>query len=261
MEPTLHLQQQKKWFTRVEIKQLFITVLALSIFVSFGQWGEGERFFVDGFPNFLQALHLVFVIIFFNVLIKKWVGKKLGYIVTYAYAPVMLFIGFLLAFFSSGLWPFLIMGYTTYKLVPRLRVDKKQGGYRNADTSKVIVSGLVFNFTLAFIGKTLYLMTGALYFNDVTTLAILIALFSLIPFDLLSIFLLRIRDKISVIPSDGTCLLYHSRALYVYVFAFLVLYAALIYSPGLWSVFFSLLFGLTCYFVFRRYIEIKSQRF
>jgi len=261
MKPTLGHNHNKKFFTQKELLELFITVIVIGFLASFSQWGEGSLFWSDGIPNFLQALHLVFIIIFFNILVKKWYGRKIGYDVGYAYAPFMLVIGVFLSIFSGGKIPFLIMGYSLFSLAPRMRLKYKQGGMRHSDMVKVVIAGLVFNFIFALFGEMMFLATSLEYFREIVQLTFWITLFSLIPFELLQIWkLTHWGETVNITASDGCNVLYASRGMYIYVMAVVVFFFGLLFLFQIWSIVIALLLAFLCYVIFRKYVEVEEHK-
>lgn len=170
----------------------------------------------------------ILVCIFLHEISHKIAAEKIGYEAQVAQFGEGIVGTILIAFYSFGRVPILSANSLELESDPRKRLDKRRK-YDNPQQQAVIAAaGIVGSIIAITLMRTLGSATGSELFFTVQFGASLHAVYSLIPFELLTIIKLRVvQDMKSLTPGDGLYIIRFSHIAYTFALGFTLIFASL----------------------------------
>lgn len=240
-------------FDSSEIISVILVALLLAFALTFRMWGD------ETFDAALGLFNLVFV--FVGMLIAVFMheaGHKIAALAQGYEARIERFGGGLVAsgfitLYSQGLLPLVTPNLLELDARPDLRM-RKYRKYESAGTMASIAAAGIIGSTLAVVlFKTLFLFTGQPLFMVIVLGAILHAVFSMIPFEIINLFLLRLFERVDThTPSDGLHIYFFGSRTYVFVLVFVIFFGGIAMLTGWVSYLLSLLLAAAATLVIDR---------
>jgi hypothetical protein len=164
--------------TSKELRDTIITILILAFVFSFREWGDETFNFVIGIKNYLIAIVLVGLALFFNQLGQRILATYYGYDPVYEASMIGLMISLVIAFASRGLLVVIMPGQVAIKMLAASRLGEFRYHTNLWEWGKSLFGAPLANFIVAcivsFFPKTL-IVEKFLLIN------VLFAIFSLVP--------------------------------------------------------------------------------
>lgn len=216
------------WFSPAEVKVFILVVIALGFIASWDEWGAVKFDAAVGLKNLIISVIAMLSIVFVHHAAQRIAGLKAGFRVEHKLWWYGLLAGLILVAVSNGKLQFLAGTITVAHFLPIHRLGKHRPGPNVSTLSSIMLAGPLANVLFAAI---IHVLTSAGVLGvlgvKLMTLSLWFALCNLLP-----------------LPSlDGAYVLYHSRALYVFVFATVAAYSFLAIGYDLWSFGAALLLG------------------
>ncbi len=231
------------WFPAAEWRAFIVAVLALSVVVSWNNWGGVQFDAAAGAANFLKALLFLSVTVFVHHAGQRLAGLWLGFYVEQRVWWYGLMISAILALVTNGVVQFLAVTSTVAHVLPMHRLGRALHGPNLSCIMKICTAGPLFNIFFGGVVKTLSWVhlfpAGAA--NELFVLNMVFAAWNLLP----------------IPPLDGSRLFYYSRMTYVFSFAGIAGYALLIYVFGKYSYIFAGLLAIGALLAFYVFFESK----
>ncbi len=250
----------KKKIDKKERNALLITAFVFALVLTFRSWGAEYFDFVEGFFNLLFVTILGYFCLTFRLSAQKWMGFIKGYQVKYSANGTGLTVGVLVAILTNGLIPILTPGTSKQIILKHGHVGKWRSYYNKGKLAVVASTGLVVCFMLAVIFKALWMLTIehttiAKFFLFMAQFNAFTAVFSLLPFELLSIFWLKEFMKLPDLPiSDGLYIFSFNKFFYIFCLGFAGIYAALILSNSSGNVILAAILAAVITFIYKFYL-------
>ena len=204
-------------FAPNELKTFLFTGFVLSLILFFFKWRNTDFDLFIGLNWFILTLLIVYFLTAIARLLQKIVAHKKGYIATFKNSWKVTTITLGLSFFSFGFLPLLAPGRMELEPVERLRLGHNQQGIRWKDMSSVSLVAISTYVVFVVILKLLVISTEGIVFKHVLLISLLLAIFSAIP-----------------APNyDGINVFANSRPIYLFMFAFIIIYAAMIWFTNM----------------------------
>ncbi|OIO65293.1 hypothetical protein COY28_05855 [Candidatus Woesearchaeota archaeon CG_4_10_14_0_2_um_filter_57_5] len=145
-------------FSPQELRELAITIVAISFIVSFNQWGDDVFSLVVGLRNLLLAILVTTLIMMVRITTQAIFALANGYDIKFRGWFMGLGIGILLAFVTKGhLW-FLAPGGFLLVHIPGHRLGKFRYGVNTGDIAIVSFAGVFGALVLSLILKFMYVL-------------------------------------------------------------------------------------------------------
>ena len=205
-------------FETSEIRNIIIISLIFGFIASYRSWGEGASYISIGLKNLFNSILIVISAIIVHESAHKLVGIMRGYKIKISPWWPGIFGALILCIVSRGrLWFFALSGIFLQKL-PIQRLGQHRYDTKNIDISIVALAGPLANILLATFLKTLVLWFPALPLNA-----------ALIHQAFIIHWVFAICNLLPIPPLDGVHVFFHSRLLFITIFAFILGYGILIY--------------------------------
>ncbi len=245
-------------FRREEWLSLFLTAAVGGLLFSYNDWGEPFSVGV-GVTNLITDTLLVFALLLFQVVVTKLAGIRFGLELRYEKYALGLWIGFVLTFLTFGFLPLFITGLFRYAAIPNLRIGKFRATMAKTwEIGLSLAAGVLALLLLTVLFGLFEVSTGLPLFRSAIIIAVLLALYALIPFPLIetanpyTVYMSRLESLEGNLP--GYDIFFFSRFWYFLLagltlgFALLSLY----FSPSLFVLGLSLLLGVAAVFLYQK---------
>jgi len=182
--------------------------------------------------------------VFWHEAAHKLAARWTGYYTHIATYPAGLVLGVALAIFTFGWVQFFTPNVADLEANPRARIAKHRK-YENWKQQAFIAAAGVFATGLfAAVLQGMYLFTGTELFRTLLLGNIWLMVYSLVPFELLNLWQLKLMQKIEQLPqSDGLYLLHYSKYAYVFVTTFAITTSAVLYFTNSLMIWIALVFA------------------
>lgn len=228
---------------KIEVKELapiFVGALIIGFVLSFRDWGSETLDVAAGLSSLLLSTIIALCVIVIRLLIQKWLALREGYIITLTFHKWGLVASIFLAFFTSGFVPYVTPGELKVQMSKRLRLGAYRYGLNHGDIAKLAVAGSLFSVLLMILVKPLaFAFPESFLIYKLVQVNAAIAFCSLMPLP----------------GSDGFWLLYHKRALWVFVIAFVGLYFFLILQVMVFSYVLAVVLAILVTFIFKKWFD------
>jgi Zn-dependent protease len=216
---------------------IFATFI-LSIVLFFFTWSTTDFTLAAGISFFVVNCIFVFAISYFARAVQRWWARKKGYIAHYYNTWQGILITITISFFSFGVVPLLSPGNMQLEPNERLKFGKTHRSLEYKDNAQVALLAPLLYILIVIFLKMFFVSkdTSPLLYHLIVS-CLLLAFFSMLP-----------------IPSfDGINIFAYSRALYVFMFVFVILYALLVMFASSFFILIPVLgaIGFTTYFIFK----------
>jgi len=211
-------------FSREEIRAIITLGLVTGFIVSFSELfllQQGHLLVTtQGIIVFLLACFGMVVSVWIHELGHKFFANAIGYKTnTESYYPGQV-IGIALSIVSFGHIIFFTPNTSDLEADPQARINKHRKYENFRQQAFIAASGLFITGFLAVLLHGAYIFTNAALMRDLMLGNVCLLVYSLVPFELASVLLLRIQQKIEQLPqSDGLYIFHYSFPAYVFAAA------------------------------------------
>lgn len=208
---------------------------------------SGSVISIDATTGLLTLLVLMVGMIasvFWHEMGHKIAARWTGYYTHISTYPAGMVLGAALAIFTFGLVQFFSPNVTDLEANPRARIAKHRK-YENWKQQAFIAGAGVFATGLfAVLMQGMYLFTGTELFRTLLLGNIWLMVYSLVPFELLNLWQLKLVQGIEQLPqSDGLYLLHYSKYAYVFTTTFVITTSFILYFTHSFTLWLALLFA------------------
>jgi hypothetical protein len=184
-----------------------------------------------------------------SIFVHEWGHKFAAGLIGYttnieSYYPGQV-LGIILSVLSFGNIPFFTPNTADLEAIPSARMTKHRKYENFAQMAFIAGTGILVTAVLATLLRGAYIASGSKLIWDLMLGNILLMVYSLVPFELLSVGLLRFQQKIEQIPeSDGLYILHFSFVAFVGVIAFSIVLGGILLVTSSGSVWTAVAVGL-----------------
>jgi uncharacterized membrane protein len=261
MESFRHNVERYLEFSANEWKALLTTAAFAGFILSFRNWGPGVSFeLTTGVLYLLFKSVGVFLLIFVQLLIQKLVGISLGLKVRYDKYVVPLVLGVFIAVFSFGWVPIFVTGWLSFETIDTLRLGRFRAALtKNWEMAFVAGAGILATVLITIPLHVIFLATGAAPVKDLILIAILASAYALIPLPVIhtlnfySFYMGRLEPIQGNTP--GFDIFFASPFWYFFLVGLIVGFGLIALTLGVYSLFFSIPFGILALFLYSKYKE------
>ncbi len=198
-------------------------VVAYDRLVSVTAQGIVSINFTNGLVPLLLAILGMIISVYIHEAGHKWFAGKIGYEThTEPYTPGQL-VGVLIAIFTFGWIIFFTPNTSDLESIPEKRIHKHRKYENPRQQAFIAASGILVTAVWATLLHGAFLVTGSGLIRDIMYGNLWLMIYSLIPFELLGLYLLRLQTKIEQLPqSDGLYLLHYTPVAWVFAAAFVL---------------------------------------
>lgn len=231
------------WFTQQELSSALIMVVVLAIMASWDSWGIARFDPSMGARSLLIAFAVIALTVFIHHASQRLLALKLGFRVEHALWWPGLIVAFLLTVVTQGRILVLVGSGFFAHLLPAHRMGAFRYGTNVSTLAKIALAGPVANVLFATAMKALELgnFASASISDPLFKTGLAFAAWNLLP----------------IPPLDGSKIFFASRLLYVFLFASIASYVALISLFGTYSYIIALTIGIIAWFLFYQFFEKK----
>ncbi len=242
----MQVKKKEGAFLKEEYKGLVVVSLTASFILTFRMWGEGSVFdFKTGFNNLLLYFLLILVSLFVRQMLHKKTALFLGYDSVYGFWPIGIFLTLFISILTAGYVPFFFTGYNEVSLIGRKHVGRFRSKFSKFDIGRMFTVGTLASLGIALISNMFLRISGWALFEILRNVNLLIAIFGLLPLELLALFaFVNPKGFMALRKSDGLNLIYASPVFYVFFLIFTLAYSALILMESSYAFWFSLVLGI-----------------
>lgn len=221
-------------FSQEELKAVIGLGLVSGLVVSFRNlvaYNKGHiTVTTEGLAITVLAMLGMIICIFIHEWGHKIAAQMIGYTTNIeSYYPGQV-LGVILAVATFGAFPFFTPNTADLEAVPSARMMKHRKYENFLQMAFIAATGIIFTAVIATLLRGAYIATGSELIRVLLLGNILLMVYSLVPFELLSIGLLRFQQKIEQIPeSDGLYILHYSVPAFVGAIAFSVTLGVILY--------------------------------
>jgi hypothetical protein len=241
-------------FSSDELKAVIVLGMVSGLIVSFRDllsYSEGHVIVTtEGLS--IAVLGMLGMII--SVFIHEWGHKiaagAIGYVTNIeSYYPGQV-LGVILAVFSFGNLPFFTPNTADLEAVPSSRMSKHRKFENFRQQAFIACSGIIFTAILATLLRGAYIASGSELLWNLMLGNMLLMVYSLVPFELLSLGLLRFQQKIDELPeSDGLYIMHYSLVAFMAAVVFSVVLGGILLVTASGSVWTAVAIGLGAFVV------------
>ena len=244
-------------FTQQELVAVVVVALILSFGLTFRMWGvDGEFNAVVGLSNLLFVLAGMIIVIAVHEAGHKIAGVYQGYEVSVRmFGPGLVGSAFV-TLYAQGFVPFVTPNLVLVDARPDLRIGKFRKYDNPAEAASIAFGGLVASVLMIFVFSALYTFSGVELFRVIMLGAVIHAILSFIPFELINV-LTKIKyfqSAQSYAPGDGLHLLWWSKYAYVFGFSFMILFGGLALFANTISLIFSLILATLATWAYSKWL-------
>ncbi len=242
-------------FNDSEIKAVFLLAISFSFILTFNMWGSEIFDFTQGMFNFLTVSLGMLIAVFLHELGHKVVAAKEGYESLIVANKAGILFSLFIVFYSRGLIPFITPNF----LDTDARADKRIHRFARYDNPRqntyIVVGGLLASVLMIAFFNILHEVTGFVLFKTMVLGVVLHAVYSLIPFEILSLLQLKILSSARKLrPSDGMHLLWDNFYFWLFALLFMIIYGLLSLLSGWVSLVLSLLLTIIVAYLYVRFM-------
>jgi len=222
-------------FTRDERKAVLILGVVAGFIIGFDDLVSitGSTLSIDYTKGILTMLILMVgmvVSVYWHEAGHKLAARYTGYYTHITSYPAGIVLGAALAIFTFGWIQFFTPNATDLEANPRARIAKHRKFENWKQEAFVAGAGIFATGLFAAILQGMFIITGTEFFRTLLLGNIWLMLYSLLPFELLNIWQLKLMQSIEQLPqSDGLYLLHYSNYAYVFVTTFALVTAGILY--------------------------------
>jgi hypothetical protein len=169
-------------FNRQELSGLVVAILVTGFIFSFRDWGVDQFELTTGLRNMAILCLVTAITFFFRISVQKIYGLSQGHKAEFKVWWMGLLIALVVAFFSFGRIPLVLLGGTFVAFMIRHRIGEYRYGISYWVNGSVAYWGVMGNLALAILfGMGNYFVPGNYFFQKGLTLNIIMAVGALIP--------------------------------------------------------------------------------
>ena len=200
-----------------------------------------------GLVYLLLAIIGMIISVYIHEVGHKFIAYRIGYRTNVeGYYPGQV-IGVVLAIFTFGFVQFFTPNTADLEALPEKRIHKHRRYENPKQQAFIAASGILFSAVFATVLHGAYLVTSAELLRQLMIGNILIMVYSLIPFELLGLYMLRISQSIEQLPqSDGLYIFQYSPVAYMTAASFSLFLSLLLAFTTAIPVFVAVVLGLVC---------------
>jgi len=193
-------------FSPSELRGLIISAIAIAFIISFKDWGNENVNLVIGLFNFLQAMLIVSLSIWFHVSVQRVWALGTGYKLEWKMWNIGIFLGLIFVFLSNGnFWLILPGGFIVHHMGGH-RLGWFRYGINFYSLGLIAVMGCIGSIILAILFKVIGGFVFSPFIQKAIIFNIAYALFSMLP----------------IPPLDGSRIFFGGRMLYAFSVAQIV---------------------------------------